>query len=69
VSKSYTVGPRGQLTFPAKLRKAYDIKPGTKLQVFPRTDGNFEIHVVRPSRIMNYAGDLQHLDRKRKSQP
>ena len=69
MSKSYTVGPKGQLTFPAKLRKAFDIKPGSKLEVFPRADGNFEIRVVRPSRIMDYAGDLQHLDPNRKSKP
>ena len=69
ITKAYTVGPRGQLTLPAKLRKAFDIKPGTKLEVFPRTDGNFEIRVVRPSRILDYAGDRQHRDPKRKSKP
>jgi AbrB family looped-hinge helix DNA binding protein len=69
ITRAYTVGPKGQLTLPAKLRKAFDIKPGTKLEVFPRTDGNFEIRVVRPSRIMDYTGDLQHLDPKGKSKP
>ena len=69
LTRAYTVGPRGQLTLPAKLRKAFDIKPGTKLEVFPRVDGNFEIRVVRPSRILDYAGDLQPLNPNRKSKP
>jgi len=65
--RAYTVGPKGQLTLPAKLRKAFNIKPGTKLEVFPRADGNFEIRVVRPSRILDYAGDLQPRTPNRKS--
>jgi AbrB family looped-hinge helix DNA binding protein len=69
ITRSYTVGPKGQLTLPAKLRRAFDIKPGSKLEVFPRADGNFEIRVVRPSRIMDYAGDLKPLTPNRKSKP
>ena len=60
---------KGQLTLPAKLRKAFDIKPGSNLEVFPRADGNFEIRVVRPSRILDYAGDLQPRTPNRKSKP
>ena len=69
ITRAYTVGPKGQLTLPATLRRAFDIKPGTKLEVFPRADGNFEIRVVRPSRILDYAGDLQPLTPNRKSKP
>ena len=69
ITRAYTVGPKGQLTLPAKLRKAFDIKPGSKLEVFPRADGNFEIRVVRPSRIRDYAGDLQPRNPNRKSKP
>jgi len=69
ITRAYTVGPKGQLTLPAKLRQAYGIKPGTKLEVFPRADGHFEIRVVRASRILDYAGDLQHLHPSRKSKP
>ena len=69
ISKVYTVGPKGQLTLPAKLRKAFDIKPGTKLEVFSRADGCFEFRVVRPSRLLDYAGDLQPLTPNRKSKP
>jgi AbrB family looped-hinge helix DNA binding protein len=69
ITRAYTVGPKGQLTLPAKLRKAYDIKPGSKLEVFPRADGTFEIRVVRPSRILDYAGDLQPLTPHRKPKP
>ena len=69
ISRAYTVGPKGQLTLPAKLRRAFDIKPGSKLEVFPRADGSFEIRVVRPSRILDYAGDLQSLNPNRKSKP
>ena len=69
ITRAYTVGPKGQLTLPAKLRKAFDIKPGSKLGVFPGADGNFEIRVVRPSRIMDYAGDLQPRHPHRKPKP
>ena len=69
ISRAYTVGPKGQLTLPATLRRAFDIKPGSKLEVFPRADGNFEIRVVRPSRILDSAGDLQPLTPNRKSKP
>ena len=69
ITRAYTVGPKGQLTLPAKLRKAFDIKPGSQLEVFPRADGSFEIRVVRPSRILDYAGDLQPLNSNRKSKP
>ena len=69
IPRAYTVGPKGQLTVPAKLRKAFGIKAGSKLEVFPRADGNFEIRVVRPSRIMDYAGDLQPLTPNRKPKP
>ncbi len=62
IAKPCTVGPKGQITLPAKLRKAYSVKPGTKLEVYPRTDGSFEIHVVRPSRIMAYLGDLKGIN-------
>jgi len=69
ITRAYTVGPKGQLTLPAKLRQAYGIKAGTKLEVFPRADGHFEIRVVRPSRILDYVGDLQHLNLHRKRKP
>jgi AbrB family looped-hinge helix DNA binding protein len=54
-----TIGPKGQITFPAKWRKAFGVKPGTKLEVYPGTDGSLEFRVVRPSRIMDYLGDLK----------
>ena len=69
ITRAYTVGPKGQLTLPAQLRKAFDIKPGAQLEVFPRADGNFEIRVVRLSRILDYAGDLQPRNPNRKSKP
>jgi bifunctional DNA-binding transcriptional regulator/antitoxin component of YhaV-PrlF toxin-antitoxin module len=69
ITRAYTVGPKGQFTLPAKLRKAYGIKPGAKREVFPRADGHFEIRLVRPSRILDYAGDLRHLHPHRKRKP
>ncbi len=35
---SVTVGERGQLVIPAKLRKALNIKPGGQLMVFAKLD-------------------------------
>ena len=69
ITRAYTVGPKGQLTLPPKLRKAFGIQPGSKLEVFPRADGSFEIRVVGQSRILDYAGDLQPLKPHRKSKP
>jgi bifunctional DNA-binding transcriptional regulator/antitoxin component of YhaV-PrlF toxin-antitoxin module len=52
----------GQITIPAWMRRAAGIKRGTSLEVYSRLDGNFEGRVIRPSRIMDFAGDLAELD-------
>jgi hypothetical protein len=45
------------------MRRALAIRHGTRLEVYPRLDRNFEVRVVRPSRIVDFAGDLVDLDR------
>jgi len=58
-----TLTSKGQITIPARLRRALGIRRGTRLAVYPRLDGNFEGRVIRPSCIMDFAGDLADLDR------
>jgi AbrB family looped-hinge helix DNA binding protein len=57
-----TITSKGQITIPVQMRRALAIGRGTRLEVYPRLDGNFEMRVIRPSRIMDFAGDLADLD-------
>jgi AbrB family looped-hinge helix DNA binding protein len=58
-----TLTAKGQITIPAWMRRALGIRCGTKLEIYPRLDGNFEARAVRPSRIMDFAGELADLER------
>ena len=57
-----TLTSKGQTTIPAQMRRAFGIKRGTRLEIYPRLDGTFEVRVMRPSRIIDFAGDLADLD-------
>lgn len=58
------VSTRGQITVPVGLRRILGLTPATKVDVFPRLDGTFVATPRRPSRILEYAGDLAHLDQE-----
>jgi AbrB family looped-hinge helix DNA binding protein len=58
-----TITSKGQITIPAPMRRALGIRRGARLEIYPRLDGSFEARVIRPSRIMDFAGDLADLDR------
>jgi AbrB family looped-hinge helix DNA binding protein len=60
-----TVTSKGQITVPARLRRALGIEKGTRVDVFP-LQGRFVACVHGPSRILEFAGDLAHLAKKPK---
>jgi AbrB family looped-hinge helix DNA binding protein len=60
-----TVTSKGQITVPVRLRRALGIKQGTRIDIFPMQD-RFVACVHRPSRILEFAGDLAHLADKPK---
>ncbi len=59
-----SVGPKGQITLPAKVRQALGVKPGTRFSIYPITKDRFVAQAQRPSRILSFAGDLEELDAK-----
>ncbi len=67
--KTVTISSRGQLTIPAALRRVLGVKGGTKIDVFPLLGREgFEAKVRRPSRILDFTGDLKHWKKPRPSQ-
>lgn len=57
---------KGQLTIPKEVREKLQIKPGVRIDIFPTTDGTgFIGKPQKASRIMDFAGDLKHLDDKK----
>lgn len=57
-----TTTSKGQLTIPKKVRDQLGLKRGTKIDIFATKDG-FVAKPKRKSRILDYAGDLAHLDK------
>ncbi len=57
-----TTTSKGQLTIPKSVRDKIGLKTGTRVDIYPTKDG-FEGKLRRKSRIMDYAGDLKHLDK------
>lgn len=54
---------KGQLTIPKEIREKLNLKAGVKVDIYPTTDGTgFIGRLQRKSRIMEFAGDLQHLN-------
>lgn len=57
-----TATSKGQLTIPKGVRDKIGLKTGTKVDIYPTKDG-FEGKLHRKSRILDFAGDLAHLDK------
>lgn len=58
-----TMSTRGQLTVPVALRRALGLTAGSVVEVFPLDNQRFVAQVWRPSRILEFAGDLRDLDK------
>lgn len=57
-----TLTTKNQFTLPKPVRDKLGLKKGTKIDIFPTLDGGF---IGRPriqSNILEFAGDLAHLD-------
>jgi bifunctional DNA-binding transcriptional regulator/antitoxin component of YhaV-PrlF toxin-antitoxin module len=54
-----TLVGKGQLTLPAAIRRTLGVEPGARIDVYPLPgrDG-FSAVIRRPSRILDFAGDL-----------
>ena len=57
-----TTTSKGQLTIPKEIRDKIGLKKGVRVDIYPTKDG-FEGKLHRKSRIMDFAGDLAHLDK------
>jgi AbrB family looped-hinge helix DNA binding protein len=58
-----TTTSKGQLTIPKEVRDKLKLKNGTKVDLYPTTDGRFIGVPHKPSKIMSFMGDLKHLDK------
>ncbi len=63
-----SVGPKGQITIAARIRRALGVKPGTRFSIYPIGKDCFVAEPRRPSRILDFAGDLKELDAKLRKQ-
>ena len=59
-----TVSSKGQITVPAALRRQLGLGRGDRLDIYPMDRQRFVATIRRPSRIMDFAGDLAELDRE-----
>ena len=57
-----TTTSRGQITIPKTIREKLGIKKGIKIDIYPTQEG-FVGKPQRKSRILEFAGDLKHLDK------
>lgn len=57
-----TVTSKGQVTIPKVARDKLGLRTGTKMDIYP-LDDSFMINIHRPSRILDFVGDLRALDR------
>ena len=62
--QTVTISSRGQITLPLGLRRQLGLKPGDRVDCYPVGRGRFVATIRRPSRIMDFAGDLAELDRE-----
>lgn len=54
-----TVTRKFQVTVPATVVRAKGFKPGDRFAISPRGEGEFVAVLQRPSRILDFAGDLK----------
>jgi bifunctional DNA-binding transcriptional regulator/antitoxin component of YhaV-PrlF toxin-antitoxin module len=59
-----TLGAKGQLPVPVALCRTVGVRPGDKLDVFAVGCDTIRVTVRRPSRILDFAGELAHLDKE-----
>ncbi len=59
-----TVTSKGQMSVPIAICRKLGVKPGTKFDIYPMGGESIRATVRRPSRILEYAGDLKHFDKK-----
>jgi AbrB family looped-hinge helix DNA binding protein len=57
-----TTTSKGQVTIPKKVRDQLGLKKGVKIDIYTTKDG-FTGRPHRESKILEYAGDLAHLDK------
>lgn len=57
-----TLTSKNQLTLPKGVRERLGLKKGTKIDIFPTLDGGFIGKPKGKSNILEFAGDLAHLD-------
>jgi AbrB family looped-hinge helix DNA binding protein len=63
--KTATMSSKGQITVPMVVRRTLGLKTGERVDIYPRPDDTFVATIRRKSRIMDFAGDLPHLDQNR----
>ncbi len=61
MSFTTTLTTKNQLTLPKTVRDRLCVKKGIKFDIYPTPDG-FIGRLKRRSRILDFAGDLNHLD-------
>lgn len=67
MSFTTTLTTKNQLTLPKPVRDKLGVKKGVKFDIYPTSDG-FIGRLKRQSRILDFAGDLSHLDDDRSLQ-
>ena len=62
MSITTTITSKGQLTIPKPIREKLGLKTGSRVDIYP-TENSFIGKPQRKSRILDFAGDLKHLDK------
>lgn len=60
---------KGQITVPRAIRRKLGLQAGNRIDVYPLGRDRFVAQIRRPSRILEFAGDLSHLDHDEKELP
>lgn len=61
-----TLTSKHQLTVPAAVCRAKGFKAGDRFAIYARGHEEFVAVLKRPSRMLDFAGDLKHLNPRRK---
>lgn len=57
-----TLTSKAQITIPKSVREKLNLQEGTKIDLYPTSDGGFIGRPQRKSNILKYEGNLAHLD-------